>query len=51
MVKNVYDKIKANGKFKRRYLHQEDINDWIQFMNEYDVLDNFLDSIDDLEFE
>lgn len=51
MVKNVYDKIKVNGKFKRRYVHQEEIDDWIQFMNEYDILDNFSDSIDELEFE
>lgn len=51
MVKNVYDKIKVNGKFKKRYIHQEEIEDWITFMNEYDILDSFSDSIDELEFE
>lgn len=51
MVKSVYDKIKANGNFKRRMIHQEEIDDWIQFMNEYEVLDGFSDSIDELEFE
>ena len=51
VVKNVYDKIKANGKFKKRYVHQEEIDDWIQFMNEHEILDSFADSVDELEFE
>lgn len=51
VVKNVYDKIKANGKFKKHYIHQEEIDDWIQFMNEHEILDSFADSVDELEFE
>ncbi|RRD29388.1 hypothetical protein EII38_09740 [Streptococcus minor] len=51
MVKSVYEKIKSNGKFKRRYVHQEEIDDWVKFMNEHEIIDSLSDSIDELEFE
>lgn len=51
MIKNAYDKIKANGKFKKRFVHQEEIDYWIRFMNEHEILDSFADSVDELEFE
>ncbi|CQR24620.1 hypothetical protein BN1356_00964 [Streptococcus varani] len=51
IIKNIYEKIKANGKFKKRFVHQEEIDDWIQFMNEHEILDSFSESVDELEFE
>jgi len=48
---NVAEGIKnAEGK-PRFHNHEEQITYWIQFMNEYEFLENFTDGIDDMEFE
>ena len=48
---NVAEGIKnAEGK-PRFHNHEEQVTYWIQFMNQYEFLENFTEGIDDMEFE
>ena len=51
LIKNTYDKIKSVIKTKRRFSHEQEIEDWIEFLRENEILESFSDSIDELEFE
>lgn len=51
LIKNTYDKIKSVIKTKRRFSHEQEIEDWIEFLRENEILESFSDSIDEIEFE
>ena len=51
LIKNTYDKIKSVIKTKRRFSHEQEIEDWIEFLRENEILESFSDNIDELEFE
>ncbi|HEP1541728.1 TPA: hypothetical protein ACHRZB_001673 [Streptococcus pyogenes] len=51
VVKQLYDNIKLNGKFRKRFMHQEEIDEWVSFMNEHEILESFADSMAEIEFE
>lgn len=51
VVKNMHENIKSSGKIKKHYDHNVEIESWISFINEEELLDSFVDSIDEIEFE
>lgn len=48
---NVAEGIKNAENKPRFHSHEEQVDYWINFMNEYEFLENFTDGIDDMEFE
>ncbi|VUC69881.1 Uncharacterised protein [Streptococcus pseudoporcinus] len=32
-------------------MHQEEIDEWVSFMNEHEILESFADSMAEIEFE
>ncbi len=48
---NVSEGIKNAENKPRFHNHEEQVSYWINFMNEYEFLENFTDGIDDMEFE
>ena len=49
-LKNMHDKVSKEVKTNKTYSYPVKIEKWIAQMSELEVLDNFADSIDNLEF-
>ncbi|MEY8537770.1 hypothetical protein AALM99_04855 [Lactococcus muris] len=50
-LQNMYNKVKGKVKVKKTDAHIVKVEKWIAQMSELEVLDNFIESIDNLEFD
>ena len=50
-VKNMYDKVNSKVKTKKTDAYEVKVEKWIAEISELEILDDFTESIDEMEFE
>ena len=50
-IKNMYDKVNSKVKTKKTDAYEVKVEKWIATISELEILDNFTESIDEMEFE